>query len=65
MNFFTWSELCFGSIKMDRLLNERIYVNNFSCRVMFVHNIYDREAACREYINEFHHLARKVLRVFI
>jgi hypothetical protein len=30
----------------------------FNCRVMIVQHIQDREAACREQINVFHHLAR-------
>jgi len=32
---------------------------------MFEYHIQNREAACREQLNEFYHLARKVFRVFI
>jgi len=32
---------------------------------MFVYLIYDGQAACREQINEFNHLAREVLLVII
>jgi len=39
--------------------------NIFNFLVMFVHHIQDGEAAFREQINVFHHLARKAFRVFI